>query len=180
MPTIARWPGKTTPGTTCDVPVHNVDFYATFLAVSGGNIPKGKTLDGEDISPLFESKPIADRGIFWHFPGYLNSDTGGSRNPNFRTPPVTVMRKGNWKLHLFHEEWSLDGGRKKIDTNNCVELYNLKDDIGETKNLANINKVKRDQMLNEMLAWIDHADAKIATEKNPEYNPTKVKTKKKR
>jgi hypothetical protein len=49
---------------------------------------------------------------------------------------VTVVRKGDWKLHLYHEEWQLDGGREKIATNNAVELYNLATDPGETTNLV--------------------------------------------
>ena len=175
VPMIVRWPGKTKPGTICDVPVHNVDFYTTFLAVAGGDIPSGKALDGADISPLFQSKPFPDRGVFWHFPGYLNSNTGGSRSPKFRTRPVSVIRKGDWKLHLYHEEWVLDGGRDKIDVNNSVELYNIKEDVSESKNLTNTNPAKRDELLGELLSWFKKTDALLPSEKNPQYDPAKRK-----
>jgi len=61
----------------------------------------------------------------------------------FRTRPVTVIHKGDWKLHLFHEEWQLDGGREKLATNHAVELYHLKEDIGERNDLATTNIAKR-------------------------------------
>ena len=40
-----------------------------------------------------------------------------------------------------------------IDTNNAVELFNLEDDEGERNNLASLNKNKRDELLNDVLAW---------------------------
>jgi len=169
VPMIVCWPGIVKPGTTCDVPVINVDLYPTFLAAAGGGVPTGKVLDGADISLLFESKPFSERSIFWHFPGYLDKDTGGSRSPDFRTRPVSVIRKGDWKLHLYHEEWILDGGRDKIDTNNSVELYNLKDDISERNNLANVNTAKRDELLSDLLAWFTHTNALLPSETNPNY-----------
>jgi len=178
VPMIVRWPGKVKPGTTCDIPVHNIDFYPTFLAAAGGEEPAGKILDGSDISPLFESKPFSERAIFWHFPGYLSSNTGGSRSPDFRTRPVSVIRKGDWKLHLYHEEWVLDGGRDKVDTNNSVELYNLKADISESNNLANVNTAKRDELLNDLLDWFKQVDAPLPSKKNPNYDPSASKKKK--
>ena len=65
----------------------------------------------------------------WHFPAYLQAYNGlkeDSRDPDFRTRPVSVIRKDEWKLLMFHEEWSLDGGIKNLASNNAVELYNLK------------------------------------------------------
>ena len=41
--------------------------------------------------------------------------------PKFRTRPVGVIRKSDWKLLLFYEEWILDEGREKIANNNSVE-----------------------------------------------------------
>ena len=64
--------------------------------------------------------------IYWHFPGYLDNPVTRGRDPVFRTRPTTAMRAGDWKLHLYHEEWQLDGGREKLATNRAVELYNLR------------------------------------------------------
>ena len=89
----------------------------------------------------------------------------------FRTRPVTVMNEGGWKLHLFHEEWRLDGGRDRLDSNRAVELYDLTTDLGERHDLARSNPAKRDEMLGRMLAWINDTGALIPAERNPRYTP---------
>ncbi len=174
-PFIVRWPGMTKPGSTCDVPVINVDLFPTFLDAAGAAVPQGKTLDGESLVPLLKgSESLQRQAIFWHFPGYLDTAVNRGREidikAGFRSRPVSVIRKGDWKLHLFHEEWQLDGGREKIASNNAVELYNLSEDIGERNNLANANPSKRDELLSDLLAWFNTTDAVLATEPNPKYD----------
>ena len=172
VPMLAYWPGTIKPGTTCDAPVLNVDFYPTALAAAGAAAPADKTLDGESLLPLMKREGRLRRGaIFWHFPGYLNSPVPRGRDPVFRTRPVSVIHKGDWKLLLYHEEWVLDGGRGKIDANNAVELYNLADDIGERTNLAATRKDKRDDLLDDLLAWIKSTNALMPSKTNPDYNP---------
>ncbi len=173
VPMIARWPGVIEPGSACDVPVINVDFYPTFLDAAGASAPSGKALDGESLVPLFKGgKQLARAAIFWHFPGYLNGPNSGSRDQLFRTRPVTVIRKGDWKLHLFHEEWALDGGRDRLDKNHAVELYNLARDIGEKRNLALERKEKRDELVGDVLTWFERVEARLPTEANAKYDPT--------
>jgi arylsulfatase A-like enzyme len=133
-------------------------------------VPGGKTLDGESLLPLLAGEGRLRReAVFWHFPGYLNRPNPGSRDTIFRARPTTVIRKGNWKLHLFHEEWSLDGGRDQLDKNRAVELYNLADDPGESHDLSLAERAKRDELLGDLLAWIDRTNAKMAREPNPLY-----------
>lgn len=173
-PMIVRWPGVVKPGSRCDVPVINQDFYPTFLAAAGAGVPAGKVLDGESLLPLFKGGGQLQRqAIFWHFPGYLDSPVIRGRDPVFRTRPVSVMHKGNWKLHLYHEEWQLDGGREKLAANNSVELYNLADDIGERKNLALSNPSKRDELLDDLLRWMKSVNAPLPTQKNAAYDPSR-------
>ena len=165
-PTIVRWPGVVKPGTECTVPVISVDFYPTFLEVAGVPVPAGKVLDGVSLVPLLKGEPKLDRpAIFWHFPGYLDSPVVRGRDPVFRTRPVSVIRKGPWKLHLYHEEWRLDGGK------DAFELYNIDADPGERKNLADTNTAKRNELLADLEAWFKATDAKLPTEKNPKYDP---------
>jgi arylsulfatase A-like enzyme len=171
-PFIAYWPGVIKAGATNTTPIHNVDFYPTFLTAAGAKVPGGKTLDGESLLPLFKGDGKLQRqAIFWHFPGYLDDPVIRGRDTVFRTRPVSVIRKGDWKLHLYHEEWQLDGGRAKLDENNAVELYNIAADIGERNNLANTNKAKRDELLNELLQWFKATNAPLPTEKNAQYAP---------
>jgi arylsulfatase A-like enzyme len=171
-PMIVRRPGVVPPGTTCDVPVINVDLYATFAALAGAEPPADRPLDGADLTPLFKGAAKLEReAIFWHFPGYLDGPVPRGRDPVFRTRPVSVIRKGDWKLHLYHEEWTLDGGRERLATNNAVELYNIVSDPGEHENVAAKETARRDELLDDLLAWAKRTDAKFAHEPNPEYRP---------
>jgi arylsulfatase A-like enzyme len=170
-PFIVRWPGVVKPGTKCDVPVINLDLYPTFLAAAGAKPPTDTILDGESLLPLFKGeKALKRESIFWHFPGYLNSPVIRGRDPVFRTRPVSVIHKGDWKLLLYHEEWQLDGGREKLATNRAVELYNLADDVGERTDLSVKNPAKRDELLGDLLAWFDKTHAVLPTKPNPTYN----------
>jgi arylsulfatase A-like enzyme len=136
VPMVVRWPGIVAAGSTCDTPVTNVDFYPTFMAAIGAAAPI-TPLDGESLLPLFKNQGELKRdSVFWHFPGYLDAPVLRGRDSVFRTRPVSVIRKGNLKLHLYHEEWQLDGGREKIATNRAVELYDLAVDPGEHHKIA--------------------------------------------
>jgi arylsulfatase A-like enzyme len=176
-PFIARWPGVIQPGTTCSVPIINQDLYPTFLAAAGAPVPPGKVLDGENLRPLFNGGGTLQRqAIFWHFPGYLDAPVRRGRDPVFRTRPVSVIHQGDWKLHLYHEEWLLDGGRAGLATNRAVELYNLKDDLGERHDLAQSHPGKRDELLSDLLKWMGSVKAVLPTERNPGYDPAKPAT----
>ncbi len=163
-PFFARWPGKIRAGSVCDVPIINQDLLPTFVAAAGGT--PAPTLDGENLLPLLEGKSALKRAsIFWHFPGYLDRPVPRGRDPVFRTRPVTVVRSGDWKLLLYHEEWLLDGGADKLATNHAVELYNLRKDIGERTDLALTETTRRDELLKELLAWTKRTDAQLARAK---------------
>ena len=173
-PMIVRWPGVVAPGSRCDVPVINQDFYPTFVEVASAPPPPNTVLDGVSMVPLFKGGTSLNReAIFWHFPGYIDDPVPRGRDQVFRTPPVSVIRKGDWKLHLFHEEWQLDGGLARIDSNNAVELYNLKDDIGEHHKLAASHTAKRDELLDDLLKWMESVKAPMPSQKNPAYAPDK-------
>ncbi len=181
VPMIVHWPGVVKPGTKCDVPVINVDLFPTFLAAAGAKTDK--TLDGESLLPLFKQEgPLKRETIFWHFPGYVDNPVNRGREldvrTGFRSRPVSVIRKRDWKLHLFHEEWQLDGGHDKLATSNAVELYNLANDIGERENLANSDTAKRDELLADLLTWFKSTDALLASEPNAKYEPIPAATKK--
>ncbi len=127
-------------------------------------------LDGESLLPVFKGEAGLEReSIFWHFPGYLNQPVTRGRDPVFRTRPVSVIRKGDWKLHLYHEEWQLDGGRARMSTNRAVELYDLGNDIGEWRNVANENTAKRDELVDDLLRWFASVNAPLPVERNPAY-----------
>ena len=164
IPMIALWPGFIEPGSKCHEPVMHIDLFPTYLELAKAKIDK--KLDGESILPLLkQSGNLKRESIYWHMPGYLDRAKIGARDKNFRTRPVSVIRKGKWKLHLYHEEWILDGGRGRIDTNRAVELYNLEKDISERNNLALNKKAVRNELLNELLSWQEEVKAPIPLEK---------------
>jgi len=149
-PFIVRWPGKIKPGTLCDVPMIHVDFYPTLLEIAGAPAPENYTLDGESMLPVFEGRAekMKREAIYQHFPGYLGAGEG-----TWRTTPVGVIQMGDWKLMEFFEDQHL-------------ELYNLKDDIGETHNLTQQEADRAKAMHEKMLAWRESVHAKMFISNN--------------
>jgi len=158
-PMIVRWPGKTKPGSLCDVPVSGIDFFPTFLEATGTETPEGKDLDGVSLVPLLTQQgSLKDRPLFWHFPIYLEGGNAETRDRTFRTRPGSVIRYGMWKLHEYFEDGSL-------------ELYNLKEDRGEKHNLANQHKAKAKALHDMLTAWRHDTNAPIPKALNPRFAP---------
>ncbi len=137
VPFLFRWPGTIEAGTRCDEPVCSVDLFPTLLEVAGAKPPAGQPLDGVSCLPLLSgAKGRLDRdAVYWHFPVYL-----GAGRDDWRTTPAGAARAGDWKLLEFFET-----GR--------LELYNLADDIGETKDLAKSNPEKVKELHGKLRAW---------------------------
>jgi arylsulfatase A-like enzyme len=159
VPACMRWIGRIKPNSTCGTPITSVDFLPTFARLAGGQLPTTQPIDGTDISPLLMGKDIAERSIFWHFPLYLQGqgltiEVPGGATYSWRGFPSTSLRRGDWKLIEFHED----------DT---VGLYHLKDDPGETHNLAAAMPDRVAQLRAELNAWQADTKAPVPTEPNP-------------
>ncbi len=112
-PLIIKWPGTIKPGTTCSVPVCSIDFFPTLLEIAGVKPPV--KVDGLSFVPLLQQTGSLHRdALYWHYPHYC---WGGLIRP------FGAVRAGPWKLIEFYEDMR-------------VELYNLKDDLGETRDRA--------------------------------------------
>lgn len=137
VPFIVRWPGQVKAGAACDTPTIHVDVYPTLMAIAGGRMPPTQVFDGESLLPLFRNvdAKLAREAIFQHFPGYLGAGAG-----QWRTTPVSLIHTGDWKLMEF-----LEDGR--------LELYNLREDIGETRNLAPSQPAKAQELHARLIAW---------------------------
>ena len=87
--------------------------------------------------PVFKdaNASLKRAAIFQHFPGYLGSGPG-----LWRTTPVGTIQAGDWKLLEFFEDKHL-------------ELYNLKEDIGEKNNLAEKMPDKAKELHAMMQVW---------------------------
>ena len=161
-PFFVYWPGVVKPGTKCSEPIIGVDLYPTFCAMTGAKLPEKQPLDGVNLVPLFQgAKSLKPRAIYWHFPAYLQSYAGrrpdGQRDPLFRSRPCGIIRHGDWKLHEYFEDGTL-------------ELYNLRDDISETKNLAKTNSEKTKELHDMLKAWRKDIKAPVPSEPNPQFD----------
>lgn len=166
-PCIIVWPGKTKPGTVNDSLFQSTDFYPTLLAMVGLKPHADVKLDGLDQSRtlLGESSP-RDR-VFCHYPH-------GSPNQAKNIPgwlPGTYVRKGDWKLLRFYAD-NRDGSDR-------FELYNLKDDIGETKNLA-AKKPELVRELNALITGFLKDTEAVVPIRNPNFRKVVSRVKRKR
>lgn len=147
VPLFIRWPERIKAGSSSPTPVSNLDFYPTFCEIANVTPQESKTLDGSSLTPLFDGKPIEPRALYWHFPIYLQA-YGKPNGPamrdaqdlKFRTRPGSAIRLGDYKLIHYYE-------------NNDLELYNLKQDIGETNNLAKKLPEKTEELLIKLNHW---------------------------
>jgi arylsulfatase A-like enzyme len=157
VPMIVRWPGVTRPGGVCDMPVIGIDFYPTMLEMAGAPQPPGQVLDGLSIVPLLRGEKTLNRkAIFWHFPAYL--EPYNDKQWPWRTTPAGAVRQGDFKLIEFFEDGK-------------IELYNLKSDLGEKNNLADMMPDKARELLQTLIEWRKSVDAPVPTEKNQDYDP---------
>ena len=116
-PTVAWWPGKIAPGTSCDAVAANFDFLPTFVTLAGGKVPEDNKIDGKDISPLLMGRSgRSPHDAFYYF--------AGNR--------LQAVRSGSWKLSIMPR------AKEQSDTNVpfSPHLYNLDKEIGEKTDLA--------------------------------------------
>jgi arylsulfatase A len=131
-PLIVRWPGVTQAGAASAVPVSSVDFFPTLLEIAGARLPGA--VDGVSLVPLLRRTGGLSRdALFWHYPHYW-----GGNPPRVR--PFGAGRAGDWKLIAFYEDLR-------------VELYNLKDDLGESRDLARDSPDRADALRRRLHEW---------------------------
>ena len=126
VPALVNWP-KTIAPSRSEKAIQGLDYFPTFLDLAGVKDYKG-TLDGQSLTPLLKDKPFEERALFWHLAS------------TYKNPPCSVIRKGDWKLIQF-----LKDGK--------TELYNLRDDLKESQNLATKNLEQTEKLLKELIEW---------------------------
>lgn len=152
VPWIFHWPGTVRAGQTSDVPITSVDLFPTLLELSGAPAPAGQVLDGISLAGLLRAGPgnaPVRPALFWHFPGYLGSGGG-----TWRTTPAGAIRSGDWKLVEFFED-----GR--------LELYHLRDDPGEQRNLAHDQPDVANGLALRLAQWRQEVGAPMPTRRIP-------------
>ncbi len=152
-PCLVVWPGVTEAGTVNDTVIQSIDWMPTLLDMAGVSLPKDAKPDGVSIVPALKGKALSREAIFTHFP----HDTPASGQH-----PGTSVRRGDWKLiRLF---------ARNDDGTDQLELYNLRDDLGESKNLA----AEKPDLVRELNAMIDgflKETEAVVPVRNPNYKP---------
>jgi arylsulfatase A-like enzyme len=149
-PCVMRMPGTVPAGRTCDEIVSTIDLLPTFARWIDAKPPAHK-IDGLDIGPVIRGEPDArsPREAFYYYAG----------------EELQAVRSGDWKLHLAHdyltsasppgrdgrpanfanmkpEAMSVSGLAGIASRHGYVvrrqpqALFNLKDDLGETRDVA--------------------------------------------
>lgn len=148
VPGIIRWPGHATPGTISGEPISGVDLLPTLCCIARVDIPGDRAIDGANITPIFERRPVERRTpLFWIYYRALSA-------------PKAAMRIGDWKI-VAH--W--DGPLKPTSGNVSEEamtliktaqltdfqLYNLRSDIGERNDVADEHPEQLRQMTDRLI-----------------------------
>lgn len=151
VPLIMYWKGKIMAGSTSDLPVSTADFFPTIAKAINPRYRKEKSIDGEDIFQLLSNPSLhKNRDLFWHYPHYSNQ--GGK--------PGSSIREGAYKLIYNYEDKS-------------IELYDVINDISETKNLAKSNQQIAIRLKNKLFKWLKETAA-LMPNQNPGYNPSVI------
>jgi arylsulfatase A-like enzyme len=149
VPLLVKWPKTVKAGATCSAPVCSIDFFPTLLEIAG--LKSQGRVDGRNLAPLIESKGSLQRdALYWHYPHYCAG----------RVKPFGAVRAGDWKLIEFYEDQR-------------VELYNLKQDLGESHDLTADQPARVAQLLTMLHNWRESVNAQMPTP-NPKYKPAKA------
>jgi arylsulfatase A len=159
VPLIVHWPGVTKPGRVSETPVITMDLFPTLVDMAGLSVPesgleKGAARrDSVSLVPLLRGTGGLTRAeLFWHYPHHQHYQLGG-------TMPYGAIRSGDFKLIEFFND-------------RHVELYNIRADIGEERDLAKGQPKLVEELRARLHAWRRDIGAQMPTP-NPKHDPTK-------
>ena len=136
VPTIVRWTGEIQEGKRCVQPLISNDFYPTLLDLAGLPLESEQHVDGVSFKPILlnDSDRVDRPPLYWHYP---HSRQEGA------------VRLGDYKLLYRYKR-------------GVAELYNLAEDIGETRDLAAAKPELTGRMLQMLKQWHNEVDARFA------------------
>ena len=144
VPFIIRAPGRVPAGTTSDLTTATIDLMPSLATLAGAELPTDRVLDGLDLSKIWHgTQTKIDRPYFYYQHFYLRG-----------------VRKGDWKVMLKHKDgaksftakWKNHVAKQDSKPLTSHQLYNLKDDIGETTDLATKHPDKLAELL-KLAEW---------------------------
>ena len=140
VPCIMRWPGKIPAGQASDQIATSMDMFPTFAALADAPLPTDRTIDGKDIFPLVSGKTKQSPHDAYFF--YCHTHLHG-------------VRSGRWKLVLprpAKPAW-MSWWARMIDEVKEVQLFDLKNDLSETTNVAD----KHPEVAKRLMKSIENA-----------------------
>jgi arylsulfatase A-like enzyme len=116
---IMRWPGHLPAGRTEQRPIMQIDVLPTALAAAGVPLKTATPVDGVNLMPFLNGAGGAPHdALYWRLGGMM------------------AIRQGDWKLVKTRDGPFIDVDPEALSDLSQAELYNVADDIGETRNLT--------------------------------------------
>lgn len=149
VPLIIKWPEAKISGANIHEPVISTDLYPTILEMIDLPLRPQQHVDGVSLKSLLtgETRHLEREALYFHYPHYHHINTMG---------PAGAIRMGNYKLVERFENME-------------VELFNLKDDIGETNDLSDEMPELTEKMKNMLHQWRKETGSRMP-ERNEKYH----------
>jgi arylsulfatase A-like enzyme len=138
VPGIFRWPGKIAPNQVSNVTMTSMDLLPLFCELAGVEQPADRKIDGKNILSVLQGKETQTPHELLYYYNGTN---------------LQAVREGKWKLHLPRTTndqpfWSKKKDKTKgFVTLNDHQLFDLNQDLGEKKNVADQNPQVVDRLL---------------------------------
>lgn len=133
VPLFIKWPGVTKPGSETNSIVQGLDLFSTIVDMAAGKMPTAQQSDGVSFINIIKGNNTkSNRSFYWHNAAPRPTQTGDIYS--------SAIRKGDFKLIDFYAL-------------NKMELYNLRDDIGENNNIIGKYPELVKELYNELDSW---------------------------
>ena len=141
VPLLIHWP-QSSDDQVCSEPVLLTDLFPTLLSLLSESSVSIEG-DGMSLIPLLQNPAghLSREKLCFHYPHYYHAPP---------STPVSAIRMGDWKLLEFYEDESL-------------ELYNLKDDPIEERNIAAENPGEVQRLRSNLRKWLAETHAALPT-----------------
>jgi len=157
IPAIFSWQGNIAPGSSSSERTITMDLFNTIANIAA--VPAFQSHDGVSLLPVLQGKQLKaplHSSLYWHYPHY---HAGGST-------PYSSILEGDKRLVYFYET-----GKK--------ELYNLKNDVAEAKDLYPSQRKEGEILYSKLKLWLENSNAQYPVP-NPDYDEQKKNIKKAR
>ncbi|PCH78540.1 MAG: sulfatase [Flavobacteriaceae bacterium] len=145
-PMLVKWPGVTHPNSVSNQQLIIEDFYPTILEMAQiSNYKTVQKIDGISFTAILKGNEpsLLERPLFWHYP-----NNWGPSGPGIGA--FSAVRLGDYKLIYYHIDESF-------------ELFDIRNDIGETQNLTTINPLKKVELAKILSNYLRSVDAQMPT-----------------